>query len=517
MKSIISIIFLLFMEINGFSQYTNVTLGNYDNEPSVIINPKSLNYIVAGANNSTCYYSSDYGISWSHHSMNSTYGEAGDPCFIVDTAGNFYYVHCSSVAGYPTWLDRIVCQKSTDNGHTWNDGSYMGLNPPKQQDKPWAVVNPITNNIYVCWTQDDKYGSSVPTDSSVILFSRSVDGGQNWSSTIRINKVAGNCLDSDSTVEGAVPAVGPNGEIYVSWAGPAGLVFTKSVDGGLTWPNDNVFVTDIPGGWDYNIPGLYRCNGFPVTCCDHSNGPYRGTIYINWSDQRNGPMDTDIFLAKSTDGGVTWNSPKRVNNDPPGKQQFMTWMTVDQVSGILYFVFYDRRNYSDNQTDVYLATSHDGGETFQNFLISENPFTPIPTKFIGDYTNISASDNMVRPIWTRRDGNITYIMTALVDSANTLRIPNVEPALPVSLNQNYPNPVVNETYISFELYKPALVSLEIYNLFGNLTATILHDKLLSPGEYVEELNLTENNISPGIYIYQLTTDDKVVSRKMAVE
>ena len=70
-------------------------------------------------------------------------------------------------------------------------------------------------NIYVTWTQFDRYGSADPLDSSIILFSRSLYAGQSWSTPIRINKVAGDCIDSDNTVEGAVPAVGPNGEIYV--------------------------------------------------------------------------------------------------------------------------------------------------------------------------------------------------------------------------------------------------------------------------------------------------------------
>ena len=80
-------------------------------------------------------------------------------------------------------------------------------------------------------------------------------------------------------------------------AGPLGLVFTKSTDQGLTWPSDNLYVTDIPGGWDYAIPGIYRVHGLPVTCCDLSQGPNRGNIYINWSDQRNGLEDTDIFFV----------------------------------------------------------------------------------------------------------------------------------------------------------------------------------------------------------------------------
>ena len=164
----------------------------------------------------------------------------------------------------------------------------MGLNGTKAQDKHWSAIDRTNNNIYVTWTQFDNYGSSNPLDSTIIRFSKSLNGGQTWSPAKRINRVAGDCIDGDNTVEGAVPCVGPNGEIYVSWAGPVGLVFNRSLDQGETWMDTNVFVSDIPGGWDYSIPGISRANGLPVTCCDLSNGPYRGTIYINWSDQRNG-------------------------------------------------------------------------------------------------------------------------------------------------------------------------------------------------------------------------------------
>ncbi|MEZ5146518.1 MAG: sialidase family protein [Bacteroidales bacterium] len=68
---------------------------------------------------------------------------------------------------------------------------------------------------------------------------------------------------------------------------------------------------------------INRCNGLPITVCDLSGGPNNGTIYINWSDQSNGEDDTDVWVVKSTDGGDTWSEPMRVNDDPPGKQQFL--------------------------------------------------------------------------------------------------------------------------------------------------------------------------------------------------
>jgi hypothetical protein len=131
----------------------------------------------------------------------------------------------------------------------------------------------------------DYYGSTNPNDSTRILFSRSTDAGITWASPVRLSDKGGNCVDSDSTVEGAVPAIGPDGEVYVSWSGPLGIMFDKSTDGGITFGQD-IFVADQPGGWDFNIPGIYRCNGMPVTACDAGDSPFRGNIYINWSDQR---------------------------------------------------------------------------------------------------------------------------------------------------------------------------------------------------------------------------------------
>ncbi len=120
-------------------------------------------------------------------------------------------------------------------------------------------------------------------------------------------------------------------------------------------------VMSIPGGWNQEIPGVYRANGMPILLSDLSNGPNRGTLYLCWSDERNG--DVDVFVSSSKDGGENGTEAVRVNNDDTHTQQFFPWMTVDVVTGNLYAVFYDSRNPSDFNTDVYLASSVDGGKT----------------------------------------------------------------------------------------------------------------------------------------------------------
>ncbi len=500
----------------SFSQHTNIMIDDEGSwiepeEPTIIINPKNTDHMVAGANIDNVYYSTDGGYTWNHEVLTSTYGVWGDPVVIVDTAGAYYFFHLSNPP-QGSWIDRIVCQKKDSIGGSWSSGNYMGLNPGKEQDKEWAVVDRTNNNIYVTWTQFDDYGSLNPDDKSDIMFSRSLDGGATWSDALRINEVSGDCVDDDNTVEGAVPAVGPNGEIYVAWAGPLGLVFDRSTDGGDTWLDEDIYIGPNPGGWAYDIPGISRCNGLPVTKCDLSGGPHHGTIYVNWSDQRNGEDDTDIWLSKSTDGGDTWSEAIRVNDDPPGKHQFFTWMDVDQVTGHLWFVFYDRRNYNDNNTDLYMAVSKDGGESFINFRVSESPFYPFSTTFFGDYTNVSAYDNVVRPVWARLEGSDLSVWTAIVDPF----IVGLEEEIPslLSLGQNYPNPFSESTVISFVLTRRARVSLRVHDMYGR-TVAVIHDReTVQAGKHTRIFDPGQYNLAPAAYYFSLESGKASVKRKM---
>ncbi len=501
----------------ALAQFQNILIhdGSNAKEPAICMNPKNLNELVAGANGDNVYTSYDGGLTWSLGKIASSYGVWGDPCIVADTSGNFYYSHLSNTGGTTGWLDRIVIQQSTDGGTTWNDGSFTGLNDDKDQDKPWLAFDassgsPFKGNLYVAWTEFDTYGNDQPENRSRILCSVSSDGAATWSEPVVVSQFTGDCIDSDNTAEGAVPAIGPLGEVYTAWSLNDTLWFNRSTDGGQSWLAQDIFVTTQPGGWNYSVPGLNRCNGLPVTACDKSTG----TIYVNWTDQRNGIDDTDVFLVKSTDGGTTWSTPLRVNNDPPGKHNFLSWMTVDQTSGILFFVFYDRRDYSDWQTGVYLAYSTDGGGTFANLKISNLPFTPQPNKFFGDYTNIVAQDGHVHPIWERQVNGSTSIWTAVLAYPVGIESPNFF-ALQTKL-ESHPNPFSGLATISFNTAIEQELSMYVLDPVGRVIAPIFTQKKYPPGLHEVKLDNAVLRLPPGIYFLRLGNNQAVETCKIVV-
>lgn len=509
----LKVLFVLYILVSSFftmAQHANIVIGsdNAPEEPSIMINPKNTLELVAGANLNNYYISNDGGLSWQSGILTSSFGVWGDPTIAVDTSGAFYFLHLSNPPS-GNWIDRIVCQKLDSLNGVWSDGTYMGLNGTKAQDKQWPVVDRNNNRIYVTWTQFDEYGSGLSTDSSNIMFSRSDDGGQTWDSAIRINRIAGDCIDSDNTVEGAVPAVGPNGEVYVAWAGPLGLMFDRSLDGGDTWLGNDIFVSNIGDGWDYNIPGISRANGLPVTVCDVSGGSNHGNIYINWSDQTNGSDNTDIWFVRSTDGGNTWSVPVRVNNDSSDHHQFFTWMCVDQVTGYLWFVWYDRRNYDDFRTDVFMACSKDGGLSFNNFRVSESPFTPEAGVFFGDYTNITAHNGVVRPIWTRLNNGELSVLTAIIDT--TL---STEGHFPVISDdaELFPNPSEGSFCLAFKMHTQTPIRIELTDLSG-ATIAILAEGESNIGTQQYFFNAADYNLQSGVYFVTLISQEKSMRKK----
>lgn len=391
-------------------------------EVSISINPTNPSNLIgvsmqrgrAGGPRATnfAYVTTDSGHSWKTVAASNPRALVqGDDAVTFDSAGNAYWSFISFDGIFEPAPRRahtgIFVGSSSDGGTNWREpvpvvdhiNSVMPF-----EDKPYiktdnVVSSPYRNNVYVAWTRFDEYGSKNPECKTHIEFSRSNDGGRSFSPPMRISESPGDCVDSDNTVEGAVPAVGTKGEVYVVWGGPKGLTFDKSFDGGLTFGIDKP-VEQTPGGWDIAVPGINRHNGMPVTAVDRSSGPFSGSLYVNWIDERNG--DPDVFIISSRDRGTTWLAPVRVNDDviKNGKAQFFTWLAVDPIDGSLNVVFFDRRDHGGNLTGLTMARSIDGGRTFVNYKVDQPPFDCNSSVFFGDYLCIDAYDGLVAAIYT---------------------------------------------------------------------------------------------------------------------
>lgn len=83
----------------------------------------------------------------------------------------------------------------------------------------------------------------------------------------------------------------------------------------------------------------------------------------------------------------------------------------------------------------------------------------------------------------------------------------------VALEQNYPNPSVDETNIPFTISQKSKVTLEVYNIVGVKVITVV-DKELDAGEH--EFKLDTRNLKNGMYIYRLTAGKETAIRRMKV-
>ncbi|MCB0306500.1 MAG: hypothetical protein KDI38_22250, partial [Calditrichaeota bacterium] len=195
-----------------------------------------------------------------------------------------------------------------------------------------------------------------------------------------------------------------------------------SLDGGATYSTAVRVINNIRGIRNTTAGKNHRVASFPSTAADISGSGNNGTLYVVWPNVgvpgTNTGTDVDVYMSKSSDGGATWSTPSRVNQDPSGlgKKHYHCWITSDPETGNLSVIFYDDRDVSSTDCEVYVANSLTGGDTWEDFKVSDVSFTPAPIPglaggYFGDYLSISARGGRVYPCWTdNRSGSaLTYV------------------------------------------------------------------------------------------------------------
>ena len=384
-------------------------------ENSIFVNPLDNNKVL-NSNNSTPYpvstvygtsgfMTADGGLTWTGQVQGTGGPNSGDPATAIDLNGTYFVGYIADNSGQGV-------ARSYDEGQTWTH-AQVAPNPGSLADKNhmWvdnSPASPHAGNVYSSWTD---FGG--PHDSEIV-FSRSTDGGITWSPRIEISTA----VNAGSHNQGVNITTGPNGEVYVFWAiydswpsDESAIGMAVSTDGGATFAPAVRIINNIRGIRNSETSKNMRVASFPSAAADISGGPRNGWLYVVWANIGvpgiNSGSDIDVYMIRSTDGGSNWSTPIRVNTDPSGlgKEHYFPWITCDPEVGNLSVIFYDDRNVSSTQCEVFVANSVDGGSVWEDFKVSDVSFTPSPipglaNSYFGDYIGISARGGKVYPVWT---------------------------------------------------------------------------------------------------------------------
>ena len=343
-----------------------------------------------------------------------------DPSLAVDSKGNFYLSTIQQVPNGRNSESYMGVSRSTDDGQTFSPALLVaGFGPVDSalQDKELIAVDhtgsTFDGNLYMTWTEFDTGGSH-------ILFVRSTDGAQTFSKPSILS-------DGRTSVQGATPAVGPDGEVYIIWINfgqRPDLRIRRSLDGGQTFEPERVVAslrlssdpTSSNACGRRALKGNIRHLELPSVAVDLGKSPTRGTIYVTYSsdpDGNAGPDASDVYIVRSSDGGQSWSEAIRLNDDSTTSDQFQPAAAVAR-DGTVGVIFYDRRLDPTNlNIDLYMTRSTDGGQTWEvNTRVTDRSFSVPPIAlngrnfdnlrsicYMGDYNQMAADDEFFYLVW----------------------------------------------------------------------------------------------------------------------
>jgi hypothetical protein len=353
----------------------------------------------------------------------------GDPVLGCTSASTFYYTSLAAdtAPSFTSFTSGIAVSRSTDGGASFSR-TVMAANKDADThflDKPWMAVDPGPTSsagddiIHVTYTDFDFSFSNPSCPGAVrtaIEYVRSTDGGATWSAPLAIETVCGDT----PFLQGSHVAVGLGGNVYVAWEHFADfetrdIRIARSGNGGTSFGTTTTITSVTPVGDSFELQGDFRAfldlQGLVV---DRSSGASRGNVYITWHDGRNRfKLDPagfcggaprycfgDALFARSTNGGGSWSSPVRINDDPItlGTDQWFPAIDVDR-SGNVWVTFYDRRRDSRNfLIDTFVAKSTTAGATWTNSRATAQSFAPVTgwedflvnPSYMGDYIAVTA-------------------------------------------------------------------------------------------------------------------------------
>lgn len=351
------------VDTSRFTPPTNVVVNEAAGEdPSIVQSEVAIwvsgDEVVVGWNDGTVFaggpsatgvgYSSDRGDTWTDIGSPPVSAQLmpfGDPTVVRTSTGTWLVASLNGGSAGGNAVQRAV----SIGGVLSFTGGVAVSDPTSFADKEYLEYDPSTDTVYLSYT-----------GSGGIYFTRSVDDGLTWAPA--------QLLDEGGV--GAYPAVGVDGEVYVSWttglgSGSEELRLAYSPDGGVTFPGSPSVITTTANGAAAAPLCFNRSFNplFPSCDVDRSSSLYRGRLYAVFSD---GPAgEQDALLRFSDDHGVTWSAPLTLNDDTTS-DQYWPQVRVSDTDGRVLVGWFDRRNDPLDQglTDFYVTMSLPGGESF---------------------------------------------------------------------------------------------------------------------------------------------------------
>jgi hypothetical protein len=381
----------------------NNIIGDAANECTISVDPtdgnkmtigwRQFNDVASNFRQGGWGYTTDGGITWTFPGVLQNNVFRSDPVTQSDEVGNFFYLSLQSDQNLSFFCDDLW--RSTNGGQSWVERS------PDQGagggDKQWLTIDKTGGPGHGFQYQAD---DGINCNGGGVQFQRCTDGGVTWQAPISIPQgpVYGT-LDVDT-----------NGNLFIGGEGNTFYCVRSSNAqiGGQTPTFDQVTPVNMGGdlsGGGINPAGL---DGMLFLAIDRSGGPTNNNIYMLASVVPPGRNTTDVMFVRSTDGGLTFSAPHKVNDDPvnPSKWHWFGTFAV-APNGRLDAVWHDTRNAANNtDSQLFYSYSTDAGVTWAPNVAVSNPFNP----FEG-YPNQSKIGDYITIVSDETGGNVAYSAT----------------------------------------------------------------------------------------------------------
>jgi hypothetical protein len=395
----------------------NNRVGDAANEPSICVdrhNPnrmsigwRQFNSVASNFREAGFAYTTNGGTRWIAPGVLENNVFRSDPVLNSDTAGRFFYLSLVQNFFDDLW-------RSITGGQSWTRAG-----PADGGDKQWFTIDNTNSSghgfQYQSWSTDgNNYGGR--------QFTRSTDGGLTWLDPINIpNSPAWGTLDVDSA--GNLFIGGVNLSTGRIWC----VRSTNAKNGAVVPTFDRSTAVNLGGDIVFSEPinpeGLV---GQVFVAVDRSGTSTNNNVYMLASVQPSGFTNgSDVMFARSTNGGITFSAPRRINNDAVNHAKWHWFGTISVApSGRIDVVWYDTRNSPNNVTSqLFYSFSIDGGNTWSpNVAVSNlfNPFIGYPNQQkIGDYITVVSDDD---------SANVAYAAT--FNGEEDIYYVRIRPALP---------------------------------------------------------------------------------------